>query len=305
MKGFLNVNKPAGMTSHSVVSHIRRLAGRGMKVGHAGTLDPAATGVLPVALGTATRLIEYLAGASKGYRAEISLGVTTTTDDAEGEPLEERPVPPLEREAVETALAPFRGTILQIPPMYAAVHHEGKRLYELARAGQIVERTPRPVTIDRLELRQLSSSPPHLVLDIVCGKGTYIRSLARDIGETLGCGSHIQNLVRTFVGPFVLDETIPLAALQDNGTFLAQVLLPPHIAVSDWEMVTLDAEQSRRVANGLSLHLPDLPGPERMAKAGGESARVRAHTPDGELLALLLWREREQAWHPEKVLHNP
>lgn len=305
MRGFLNVNKPAGITSHSVVAHIRRLSGRGVKVGHAGTLDPAATGVLPVALGTATRLIEYLAGASKGYRAEICLGVTTTTDDAEGEPLEKRPVPPLEREAVETALAPFRGTILQIPPMYAAVHHGGKRLYELARAGQTVERTPRPVTIDRLELRQLSTSPPHLVLDIVCGKGTYIRSLARDIGETLGCGGHLQNLVRTFVGPFFLDDAIPLAALQDNGTFFAQVLLPPHIAVSDWEMVTLDAEQARRVANGLSLRLPELPGPERGAKAGGEGAGVRAHTTEGDLLALLRWREHEQAWHPEKVLHSP
>lgn len=136
MHGFLNIHKAAGMTSHDVVARVRRLVGRKIKVGHAGTLDPAATGVLPVAIGQATRLIEYLADARKGYRATVALGITTSTDDAEGDPLTCQPIPPLDGVALEAALAPLRGTIQQVPPMYAALHHNGQRLYDLARAGR-------------------------------------------------------------------------------------------------------------------------------------------------------------------------
>ena len=170
MHGFLNVDKPAGITSHDVVARIRRLSGQ-RRVGHAGTLDPAATGVLVVALGGATRLIEYVQHQTlKQYRATVHLGVTTTTDDADGEIIARHPVPPLDRETVERALAPLRGTIWQTPPMYAALHHEGRRLYELARAGVTVETPPRQVHIERLDL--IAFAPPLLTLDVVCGSGT-------------------------------------------------------------------------------------------------------------------------------------
>src|SRR6185295_2679472 len=194
MHGFLNIDKPAGMTSHDVVARIRRFT-RQRRVGHAGTLDPAATGVLVVAIGAATRLIEYVQDATtKRYHAVVRLGVTTATDDAEGEVLASTPVPDLGAPAIERVLDGFRGPIMQVPPMYAALHHEGRRLHELARAGIVVERPARPVTIEQLDL--LDWTPPLLTLDILCGKGTYIRALARDLGAALGCGAHLQALRR-------------------------------------------------------------------------------------------------------------
>ncbi len=211
MHGFLNIDKPAGMTSHDVVAHIRRAA-RQKRVGHSGTLDPAATGVLVVALGNATRLIEYVQDAtSKRYLATVQLGATTTTDDAEGELLATAAVPPLDRAAIEQALEPLRGEIMQVPPMYSALHHQGRRLHELARDGIVVERAARPVTIERLELIEWST--PLLTLDIMCSKGTYIRSLARDLGESLGCGAHLQALRRTAVGTFLIEDALPLDQL--------------------------------------------------------------------------------------------
>lgn len=285
MHGFLNINKPAGLTSHDVVARVRRLAGRGVKVGHAGTLDPAATGVLPVALGAATRLIEHLAEARKGYRGLVRLGVTTSTDDAEGEALATRPVPELDDAAIEAAVAPLRGTIMQVPPMYAALHHEGRRLYELAREGKTVEREPRPVRIDQLTWSRAGAD---LLLEVACGKGTYIRALARDLGAALGCGAHLASLERTFVGPFRLEEAVGLEALLADPGLLPAALLPPETAVADWPVAQLDATQVRRVANGMPVELPDLTG-----------ERARAHGPDGALLALL--RREGAAWRPAKV----
>ncbi len=285
MNGFLNINKPAGLTSHDVVGRVRRLVGRGVKVGHAGTLDPAATGVLPVAVGAATRLIEHLAGARKGYRGRVRLGVVTASDDAEGEVIETRPLPPLDDAAIEAAVAPLRGPIMQVPPMYSALHHEGKRLYELARAGQSVALEPRPVTIYRLDWTREGDD---LLIEVECGKGTYIRSLARDIGAALGCGAHLAALERTFVGPFAIDAAVSLDALRDDPGLLPAALLPPETAVADWPAAHLDAAQARRVANGMPVALPGLAG-----------ERARAHGPDGALLALL--RRQGEHWRPEKV----
>ena len=215
MHGFLNVDKPAGITSHDVVARIRRLSGQ-RRVGHAGTLDPAATGVLVVALGGATRLIEYVQHQTlKQYRATVCLGVTTTTDDADGEITARHPVPPLDRETVERALAPLRGTIWQTPPMYAALHHEGRRLYELARAGVTVETPARQVHIERLDL--IAFDPPLLTLHVVCGSGTYIRALARDLGVALGCGAHLAALRRTAVGMFRIEDALPLRVLEEEA----------------------------------------------------------------------------------------
>jgi tRNA pseudouridine55 synthase len=286
MHGFLNLDKPAGLTSHDGVARVRRVA-RQKRVGHAGTLDPAATGVLVVALGAATRLIEYVQDATtKRYRAVVLLGVTTTTDDAEGEPINAAPVPPLDSVALELALGQFRGPIMQVPPMYSALHHEGRRLHELARAGVVVERRARPVTIERLKL--LAWERPLLTLDIVCSKGAYIRALARDLGDAVGCGGHLQELRRTAVGSFLIEDAVPLAALETDPSLIMSRLLPPERAVADWPTIDLDVAAARQVRNGQAI-----------ACAGLDGQRARAHGPDGRLLALLT-RDGE-CWKPEKV----
>ncbi len=286
MHGFLNIDKPAGMTSHDVVAHIRRVA-RQKRVGHAGTLDPAATGVLVLALGNATRLIEYVQeSTSKRYLATVQLGTTTTTDDAEGAVLATAAVPALDQAAIEQALEPFRGEIMQVPPMYSALHHQGRRLHELAREGIVVERAARPLTIERLELLDWSS--PLLTLDIVCSKGTYIRSLARDLGDSLGCGAHLQALRRTAVGTFLIEHATPLILLKENPDNIMSTILPPEIAVADWPAVTLSAEEVRRVRNGMAIE-----------RIGTDADRARAHGPEGDLLALLV--RGGELWKPEKV----
>jgi tRNA pseudouridine55 synthase len=286
MHGFLNIDKPAGPTSHDVVARVRRLA-RLKRVGHAGTLDPAATGVLVVALGAATRLIEYVQDATtKRYLAVVRLGATTTTDDAEGAVLTTRSVPSLDSVALDSMLERFRGTILQTPPMYAALHHEGRRLHELARAGLVVERPARAVKIERLEL--IDWSPPTLTLDILCGKGTYIRALARDLGEALQSGAHLQALRRMAVGTFLIEEATPLADLEADPSMLMSRLLPPEQAVADWPAVSVSADEARQIRNGQTIALAELDG-----------GRVRAHSPDGALLALLT--RTDDRWKPEKV----
>jgi tRNA pseudouridine55 synthase len=297
MHGFLNVNKPAGMTSHDVVARIRRVVGRSVKVGHAGTLDPAATGVLPIALGQATRLIAYLTDTRKGYRATVCLGKTTTTDDAEGEVLEERPLPSLDHATLETMLSHFRGEIMQVPPIYSALHHEGQRLYDLARRGQAVQPPPRPVTIYRLGLESEPDHPlvPYLSLTVECSKGTYIRSLARDIGAALGCGAHLAALERTMTGPFTLEHAIPLADLLEPGdpSEVARAVLPPETAVLDWPAIGLTPDQAGRIRNGQAIVLEEA--------QRGEGDHLRAHAPDRKLLALL--RRKDRVWHPQKVLN--
>jgi tRNA pseudouridine55 synthase len=281
MHGFLNIDKPAGMTSHDVVARIRRIMGT-RQVGHAGTLDPAATGVLVVALGAATRLIEYVQDeTSKRYLALVRLGVTTETDDAEGAITATAEVPELNYGQLQDTLKAFTGQIMQIPPMYSALHHQGQRLHELARAGVQVELAPRQVQVDKIEVVEFT--PPLLALDISCGKGTYIRSLARDIGNQLGCGGSLAALQRTAVGAFQIAQAFTLDSLP-------QPLLPPEVAVADWPAVTLAEAEVRLVRNGMPIELADT-----------ASERVRAHQADGSLLALLVYRDKR--WHPHKVFN--
>jgi tRNA pseudouridine55 synthase len=288
--GFLNINKPLRLTSHDVVARVRRVAGRGVKVGHAGTLDPLATGVLPVALGSATRLIAYLADARKGYRARVRLGSVTSTDDAEGEVVAKQAVPPLDQGLLDAALAPLRGEILQVPPMYSALHHEGQRLYDLARKGIEVERPARPVTIYRLELLNVEAhdTATDVIIDVECSKGTYIRALARDVGAHLACGAHLAALERTFVGAFALAESVALDTLLEQPQLLHERMTAPELAVIDWPQVILDAAQEQRVQNGMPI----------VATADGTQAR--AHNINGRLIALL--RRDGERWQPEKVL---
>jgi tRNA pseudouridine55 synthase len=286
MHGFLNIDKPAGLTSHDVVARVRRLLPRGVKVGHAGTLDPAATGVLPVAVGHATRLIEYLGDARKGYDGLVRLGAATDTDDGEGQVTATAPVPPLTPELVEAAVIPLRGAILQVPPMYSALHHQGQRLYDLARAGKTIALEPRPVQVDALTWRIVDAET--LAIQVVCGKGTYIRCLARDIGAALGCGAHLAALRRTFVGPFDVAGAVALADVQAEPERLPALLAPPDTALAGWPTARLDAEGERRVRNGMPVDLGDAPGERACAYGGG-----------GALLAVL--RREGAAWWPEKV----
>lgn len=282
--GFLNVDKPAGMTSHDVVTKIRRLAGQ-KRVGHGGTLDPAATGILPIALGEATKLVSYLVDGRKAYQATIRLGATTTTDDAEGVVREARPVPELSTAQIEAVLQPFIGCIAQIPPMYSAIQVGGQRMYDLARRGETVELAPRMVEIDSITLRNWQA--PDLILDVVCGKGTYIRALARDLGAALGCGAHLASLRRTQVGPLNLLTAVPLTSLITDPDQLKQHVLPPETAIVDWPRVDVDVDTTQRIRHGLPIPLGIT----------GELARI--HGPDGALLALV--RRADDEWQPFRV----
>ncbi len=210
MEGILNIDKPQWLSSHDVVARVRRICGT-RRVGHAGTLDPLATGVLLVCVGRATRLSEYLMGQQKVYTATVRLGQTTNTYDAEGEVMAERPFSHITPAAIEQALGLYRGSIEQVPPIYSALKVNGQPMYKLARAGKDVERKPRPVTIYELDL--IDWTPPNLELRVVCSTGTYIRSLAYDMGETLGCGGHITVLRRTAVGEFKIADAISLEDL--------------------------------------------------------------------------------------------
>lgn len=209
--GFLVLDKPAGLTSHACVSAVRRAYGL-RRVGHGGTLDPAVTGVLPIAVGPATRLLPYLQG-GKAYRGVVQLGVRSSSDDLEGTLLERQPPPPLSPAELEAALAPFRGTILQVPPQVSAVHVQGERAYARVRRGESVQLSPRPVTIERLTLIAWDPANGRLELEVRCSAGTYIRALARDLGESLGCGGALASLRRTEALGFDLGAAVPLERL--------------------------------------------------------------------------------------------
>jgi tRNA pseudouridine55 synthase len=256
-QGFLNLNKPWGLTSHDCVSQVRRRL-RLKRVGHGGTLDPAAIGVLPIALGTATRLLPYLP-TRKAYRATVQLGVTTSTDDWEGEWLRQVPHPGVTLLDVQGMLGKFMGEIQQVPPAYSAIQVQGKRSYQLARSGAAVALAPRPVTIERITLLRWRSQGlvfPEVDLAITCGPGTYIRSIARDLGEALGVGGTLARLVRTQSGGFDLGNSIPLAALGPDGPW---PLIPPAIALAHLPVVELDEPLTRRWYFGQRIAQGDLP----------------------------------------------
>jgi tRNA pseudouridine55 synthase len=285
LHGFLNIDKPAGMTSHDVVARLRRLVGQ-KRVGHGGTLDPAATGVLPVGLGEATRLLEYLVDGRKRYHARVRLGVVTTTDDAEGTVVSEQPVPELEPSAVTDLLGNFTGRVEQIPPMYSAIQVEGRRLYDLARQGQHLDLAPRTVEINQITLLDLDL--PLMTLDVICGKGTYIRALARDIGNAIGCGAHLRELRRVEVGPLNLQSATSLQTLTEDPALLSQALLPPEAAVEHLPRFDVDEQTAQRIRNGLPVERSD----------GSTEQLARAHV-DGTLLGLL--RYDGVVWRPFKV----
>lgn len=284
VSGVLCVDKPLGLTSHDVVGHIRRLAGL-RRVGHAGTLDPLATGVLLLCLGRATRLIEYLVGHNKLYETTVRLGQSTTTYDAEGDVVAERPLPHLTPSQIEAALEPFRGEILQQPPLYSAIKQGGQPLYKLARQGKMdVERPYRAVTIHELTL--LRWEPPFLSLRIGCSSGTYIRSLGHDLGEALDCGGHLSALRRLAVGDFGIETAVPLDDLSPEN--IALHLLPPDTAVRHLPRLDLPETAAADILQGKPIPKTDAPTAEL----------VRAYGPDGQFLGVVSgagsqWRARK------------
>src|SRR5262249_18342723 len=244
----LVVDKAAGATSHDVVELVRRQL-RARPVGHAGTLDPAAVGVLPILIGEATKLMAYVSDQDKEYVVTVRFGITTDTHDLEGRRLSEAAVPAFTRQDVERLTRRFVGTIRQVPPMYSAVRHQGRRLYELARAGQDVAREARDVVVHSIVVE--AAEPPVVRLRIVCGKGTYVRALAADLGEALGCGAVVERLERWRVGAFRRQEAVSsdtLAAMP--SATLWSLVAPPETALAGWRSVSLDATGARQFSNG-------------------------------------------------------
>ena len=243
--GFLVLDKPAGLSSHSCVSRVRRAYGL-KRVGHGGTLDPAVTGVLPLALGPATRLLPYLPG-GKAYRGVVQLGVITSTDDLEGEVLQQSPVPAgLDQGQLEQALEAFRGAIEQVPPQISAVHVDGVRAYQRSRRGETVTLAPRSVQIEHLELLGWDPLQGQLELELRCSAGTYVRSLARDLGAALGCGGALASLRRTAALGFALEQAVPWQALDPEalaGGAALPPLLDPLLALGQWPQQALSEPQ--------------------------------------------------------------
>ena len=279
MIGILNIHKPAGATSRDVVNQVQRIV-RPAKIGHAGTLDPLATGVLVLCIGKATKLISHIQRMRKRYRGTFLLGQQSNTEDIEGtvQSLVGAPVPSAEE--VRACLPEFLGTIQQRPPAFSALKVRGKRAYALARQGKIVELAPRPITIHELTLVEYSY--PRMVVEIECGSGTYVRSLGRDIAERLGTGAVMSELVRTGVGEFRISESVSPESINESN--LAGSLLPPNLAVRDLSRAQLSDMEVRRVLNGLTIenrfHL-EIPPPTEIA----------AIDATGQLVAILVPRK--------------
>jgi tRNA pseudouridine55 synthase len=256
--GILVVDKPPGLTSFGVVAAVRRVLGV-RRVGHAGTLDPGATGVLPVLIGEATKLMPFLMDQDKEYVTTVRFGVTTDTLDAGGRVLSSAAVPPLSPEALDRICRAFVGPIRQVPPMYSAVHHEGRRLHELARAGLEVDRQAREVVVLSIAVEAVES--PLARLRVACGKGTYVRVLAADIGARLGCGAVVETLVRTRVGPFTLEQAISWDLLGGSpGDALRARVEPPEAALAGWPVVRLGTAAATAFRHGQAVDVPGTPG---------------------------------------------
>lgn len=289
MTGIICLDKQEHMTSFSTVARARRIVGE-KKAGHAGTLDPMATGILPVLFGGATRFMEFLPVHDKGYRARIQLGMTTDTLDTTGTVLTRSGVR-VSKAQVEQALGAFRGDILQVPPMYSALSKNGVRLYELARRGEEVERQARPVTIYRLELTEFDGQTQECTLNVLCSKGTYIRSLADDLGRMLGCGAVMSGLRRTYAAGFSLEDCVTLDALSELAQQgkLSQCMIPLERALAAYPSLSVTQAQAVRFANGGALDA------DRLRFAEKRDGLFRVYSPDERFLGLgeLLPEERE------------
>jgi tRNA pseudouridine55 synthase len=292
LNGILNVNKPGDCTSFSIVARIRRMTGK-KRVGHAGTLDPAATGVLPICLGQATRITEYLHAFSKEYVANIEFGVSTDTFDGQGRVMSCKDASGVTLSSLQHELEAFEGIVDQVPPVYSAIKINGRQSYSLAREGIKISLQPRQIRIDRLEM--LAFEPPYLKLRILCSKGTYIRSLANDLGEKLGCGAYLKELVRTAYGQFTLGDSHSPEEIQSavESCKLETLLYPVDYPLFDLPKLVLDEKMAREVRQGADI-APDSADP-------ANGPLCRAYGPGGTFIAIMKVRPETGMWHPEKV----
>ncbi len=306
MDGILNINKPSGPTSFDIISLVRRLSGE-RRVGHAGTLDPLAAGVLPVCLGKGTRIIEFLVDTTKTYRAEIELGVSTDTYDAEGRVTGTGDLTGISREQVEAALSSLGGQTEQVPPLYSALKYKGKPLYKWAREGIVIEPESRPVNIHQIQLTDWKM--PVVTAEIVCGKGTYIRSLAHDLGQLLGCGAHLKGLVRLRCGIFDISEAVQVPELEDafHHGYQEQYIYPVDSVLWHWKSVVVDDDMGRDIVNGRPLRLEDNvfaplgAGDQQTALNNASGQYCRAYNEEGHFLAVLRRDPEKGHWQPHKV----
>jgi tRNA pseudouridine55 synthase len=293
INGIISINKEPGMTSHDVVSRVRKLFHQ-KRVGHAGTLDPLASGVLPICAGQGTRVAEYLSEEGKAYRAEIIFGEVTDTYDAEGTVIRTGDTSMLSLAQIAEVLPEFSGPQMQMPPLYSAIKIQGQPAYKRARAGETVTMEPRAIQIYRLEVLQWQA--PRLTLAIECSKGTYIRSLAYDLGERLGCGAYLAALLRTRSGPFLLSQSITLAQLagaieQGDAT---RYIFPPDSVLQQYPALRLPATIIERVQHGNAFA-------EQADMAQPSHNLARIYDEDEHFVAIASWNSEERQWHPKKV----
>jgi tRNA pseudouridine55 synthase len=292
INGILNVNKPEGKTSFSIVAWLRWLSGE-KHVGHAGTLDPLATGVLPVCLGQATRVVQFLTDSNKTYLVQIELGISTDTYDREGKITRREDPSNVTVLQLKGALATFLGSIEQSPPRYSALKYQGRKHYELARAGINVEIKPRRVNI--IDIEFVDYTPPLLTIKVECGKGTYIRSLAHDLGQHLGCGAYVKNLTRTKCGLFTIEDALPESEIQcifHKGIW-NEFLYPVDTPLLSWSAVIANKTDELAIRNGRSISL------DEEYHINGDYCRV--YSQDGQFIAILHFIPDKNLWHPDKV----
>jgi len=292
VSGVLVVDKPVGLTSHDVVQIIRK--GTNIRrAGHTGTLDPRASGVLVVLLGPAVRLSEYVSASDKRYQAVVRLGQSTDTYDAEGRITGGSSPVNITEDQFENELKSFIGEIEQVPPPYSAIKVKGRKAYDMARDGEVFDLAPRTIHVYNLDL--LEWAPPEAVIDVYCSSGTYVRSLAHDMGEKLGCGAHLVGLRRTKSGRFTLRDAVPLRKLResfDSGNWY-QYLIPAAEALSDWPALELTNEQVEAVRHGIRIPSPAL-----------QSTWARGINEQGELVALMEYNSETAEWQPKKVFFS-
>ena len=294
--GMLNVDKPAGITSMDVLRRIKRASGQ-KRVGHGGTLDPFATGVIPVCFGQATRMMEYLIDGTRVYRAKIELGVETDTYDSEGTVTRRADASGIARRDLEAAVDNFKGNIEQVPPMYSALKRNGKRLYELARAGIEVEREPRKVEVSDIDFKDWS--PPVLDLEVHCGRGFYVRSLAYDLGRLLGCGGHLKSLIRLRSGPFDISDALTLDQAEqcfEDGSWRDR-MHPPDMAVDSLRALIVGRQAEENIGHGRPL-----PASMRMPESRSNE-RCRVYSLDGRFLAMMSFNSSTREWQSNRVFN--
>lgn len=305
MNGIINILKPAGMTSQQVVSKVRRILSV-KKAGHTGTLDPGVSGVLPICLGKATKVAQYLIEKDKCYSGELTLGISTDSQDLFGKTLSVKDASPLSNEDITLAFQSFVGTIMQIPPMYSAVRVQGKHLYELARQGLEVERQARRAIIYNLDIISISgqgTASPKVLFDVKCSKGTYIRTLCADIGDKLGTGGVMSSLLRTKSGPFTLENGFTLEQLEQAVDLNTQdqLVTPIDRVLQHMPSVVVKDSALERIKNGNSLYLPGIFRlPDKSISAG---EIIRLYSEAGQLMAIA--KAIENPLHPDQVYFQP